>query len=102
MRNSILSLVTVIAVVFSTAFAKLQFSEQWPVSPFQHSVANQHQQPILREPEFRVLKNEQLKNYAVRIKQPQSCEQNLQVKYISEAFFSIDMLLLVCYLFNTG
>ncbi|KAG2226574.1 hypothetical protein INT45_005060, partial [Circinella minor] len=63
---------------FSTAFAELQFSKQWPFSPFQHSVAKQQQQPIVQETEFRVLKNERVKNYAVRIKQPQSCENSLQ------------------------
>ncbi|KAG2226576.1 hypothetical protein INT45_005062, partial [Circinella minor] len=74
------------AAAWATAYADMGFFdqtelEQWPVTSDRHNsfvVPEQHEQQPIRAQEFRVLRNDRIKNYAVRIKSPVSCEEGVQ------------------------
>ncbi|KAG2226575.1 hypothetical protein INT45_005061, partial [Circinella minor] len=74
------------AAVWTTAYADMGFFdqtelEQWPVTSDRHNsfvVPEQQEQQPIRAQEFRVLRNDRIKNYAVRIKSPISCEEGVQ------------------------
>ena len=75
-----------VAAVCATAHADLGFVDQTSLDDhwlnIATPIAEQQEQQLFQPQQFRVLKNERVKGYAVRVKQPVSCEQGVQVQFV--------------------
>ncbi|KAI9499237.1 Alpha/Beta hydrolase protein [Zychaea mexicana] len=89
------------ATTWTTAYADLGFLDQtsldqWPIATDQQTVAIAEQLPEQQQPaqaqQFRVLRSDRIKNYAVRVKQPLSCEEGVQYSGYIDNFETDDHL----------
>ena len=84
------------AAAWTTAYADIGFfdqtgMEQWPVTSDRHNsfvVPEQQQERPIHAQQFRVLRSDRIKNYAVRVKTPVSCEEGVQVSHYKLLPFS--------------
>ena len=84
-------------VVWATVYADTAFfhqteTEQLPATSAHHNsfVVPEHQEPHrpIHAQQFRILRSDRIKNYAVRIKSPVSCEEGVQVNHYKLLLFS--------------